>query len=1190
MEEKLVPYESVSRIAGNRVLVLAPHPDDEVFGCGGAIMRHVDAGDAVHVVIASNGEYRVDASTQSSYSKLRQTESQKAAIVLGCDRPTFWGIPDRALEYGEYLIERITDAINTMKADLVYVPSVFEMHPDHRALGMAALESVRRNAAKPQLAMYEIGIPMPRINTLLDISNIAERKQRAMQCFESQLREQAYDEHIAALNRFRTYTLGKQTSAAEGYFVASGDALSTDFLALYVSEYERQRGLGLAIASVDLPLVSILIRSMDRPLLREALDSVALQTYSNIEVVVINARVQAHRSLGDQCGRFPIRLINTVTPLLRSQAANVALANANGDYLIFLDDDDWLAPDHIANLVAAIRAHSMCDVAYAGVEFRAYDRQPLETEPFNEPFNVGRLRGGNYIPIHAVMFAHKLLGNGLHFDESFDVYEDWDFLLQLSELTRFVHVDRVSAYYRASGTSGVGVVADAEAKRHARAQIFDKWKAIWTGAELDDLVLGTTAAQLEKHNEQLDRVRSNAAEVQGHLNENILALAAKEDVIESLEKNLEELKSVNSELQGNLKHLREQEVALRESIRSSDALVHEVFASTSWYVTRPLRGLARRLRSLKQAVLKKPAVTRLIAQHSGVASHAFLVRNQNGQFELAPDHRGYTYIEPQRPNDIEKQLAGLNITTSFSIVVPVYNTSSSLLDAVIRSVQTQWYSNWTLILVDDASTSDETFAALKRIDSPQIQILRLAQNQGIAGATNVGLDAAQGDFIVFMDHDDELTPDCLFELAICIARDQPDFVYSDEDKLDETGAFTQPHFKPDWSPDTMMSTMFTGHVSCVRRSVLASVGGLRSEFNGCQDWDFVLRVSEHTTRISHVPKVLYHWRIIPASVASDIAAKPYVLDASRRVRMDALKRRGQHGTVEPVSQVPGYFRVNYQLQGSPRVSIIIPTRDGGAVLRCCIESILTKSSYRNFEIIVLDNGSVQKDTIDYLQTIGSADNINVIHHDQPFNFSELNNIGAGQAKGQLLLFLNDDTEVVSCDWLERMGGFAQLPHIGAVGAKLVYPKCSRIQHAGVINLTSGPAHAFINEDAQIPGYFMRNLLEYNWLAVTGACLMIETEKFHSIGGFDTRFPVAYNDIELCMRVVKQGLFNVVCQAVTLIHHESVSRGLDQVDPIKAMRLQSELRRLYDTHPTYFQFDPFHNPNLDSARHNFEVSM
>jgi O-antigen biosynthesis protein len=567
---------------------------------------------------------------------------------------------------------------------------------------------------------------------------------------------------------------------------------------------------------------------------------------------------------------------------------------------------------------------------------------------------------------------------------------------------------------------------------------------------------------------------------------------------------------------------------------------------------------------------------------------ASLTRDQQGKYALDAVARGYTYVAPQKPADLAQRLAAITCQPRFSIVVPVYNTAPDLLAAVLSSVQAQWYPHWELILADDASPSEETRAALAAIDHPQIKLLRLEKNQGIAGATNAGLAAAQGDFIVFMDHDDELTVDCLYELALCIEREQPDFVYSDEDKLDEQGNYVQPHFKPDWSPDTMMSTMFTCHVSCVRRSLLEQVGGLRSQYDGCQDWDFVLRVAEHTSRISHVPKVLYHWRIIPASVASDIGAKPYVLEASRRVRADALERRGLAGSVEPVSQVRGYFRVNYHLRGTPLVSIIIPSRDNGAVLARCVDSIHQKSSYRNFEIIVLDNGSVQPDTLAYLEQAAQVGQIRVIRHDAPFNFSELNNIGAAQARGELLLFLNDDTEVLVADWLERLGGYAQLPHIGAVGAKLLYPGGQQIQHAGVLNLANGPVHAFLRHASELPGYFMRNLLEYNWLAVTGACLMMERSKFDAMGQFDESFPVAYNDVELCFRSAEHGYYNILVPAVTLIHHESVSRGLDHVDPAKLARLMKDLRHLYEIHPRYFQHDPFHNPNLHPSGLNFEV--
>ncbi|MGZ8933268.1 MAG: glycosyltransferase [Methylobacter sp.] len=587
--------------------------------------------------------------------------------------------------------------------------------------------------------------------------------------------------------------------------------------------------------------------------------------------------------------------------------------------------------------------------------------------------------------------------------------------------------------------------------------------------------------------------------------------------------------------------------------------------------------------------------SRLINYHQ-LQNHSLQKSSSASSIMLDEQHRyclsdrpaDYTYIPRHRPDDLQRIIEAMEQQPIFSIIVPVYNTPPELLTKVLDSVISQWYPHWELILADDASTSVLTKEVLAKINDPGIIVLGLPNNQGIAGATNAALARARGEFIVLLDHDDELTDDCLFELALCINHENPDYIYSDEDKISPDGRFTEPHFKPDWSPDTMMSTMYVCHVSCIRRSLLEELGGMRSDYDGCQDWDLVLRLTEKTKRISHIPKVLYHWRIIPASTSSDIAAKPYVLDASRRVREDTLKRRGLIGTVEPVKQVPGYFRVNYHLQAEPVISIIIPTRDNGEILRRCLDSISEQSSYQNFELIVLDNGSVEPATLDYLEQIRTQAHITVIRHDAPFNFSELNNIGVNSSHGDILLFLNDDTEVISADWLERMGGYAQLAHIGAVGAKLLYPGERQIQHAGILNIEHGPDHAFQREYVDAPGYYMRNLLEYNWLAVTGACLMVERAKFQAVGGFDETFPIAYNDVDLCLRLHNAGLYNIVCQAVKLIHHESVSRGHDHLSEARRARLQQEKSRLFNKHPRYFQYDPYHNSNLHPSGTNFEI--
>lgn len=594
-----------------------------------------------------------------------------------------------------------------------------------------------------------------------------------------------------------------------------------------------------------------------------------------------------------------------------------------------------------------------------------------------------------------------------------------------------------------------------------------------------------------------------------------------------------------------------------------------------------LRGVAARL--------KKKAARDTLGEKQGIyAPSKFIHYDKTQGYTLGPHVGYYCYIPPAKPENLEIELDSFKLQPFFSIVVPVYNTPLDLLHELISSIEKQWYDNWELLLVNDYSSDAELNHILDKVVTDKIKVINLQRNSGISGATNVGIEQSKGDYIVFTDHDDLLTVDCLYELALCINKENPDFIYSDEDKLSEDGKFVQPHFKPDWSPETMMSTMYTCHVSCVKKTLLASVGLLRSEFDGCQDWDFVLRVAEHTNRISHIAKVLYHWRIIPQSIASDIAAKDYVLDASIKVREDALIRRGIAGKVEAVDGFKGYFRVNYYPVNTPLVSIIIPTRDNYEVVRRCIESIINKTNYSYFEIIILDNGSVDDTCLSYLKEVNEVKNISVIRHDRPFNFSELNNVGVKKSKGDILLFLNDDTEVIQADWLERMIGFAQLPHVGAVGAKLLYPHNKNVQHAGIVNLADGPGHAFLNAEREHPGYFMRNKLDYNWLAVTGACLMMERSKFVQIGCYDESFPVAYNDVELCFRSVDAGYYNVVCQGVELYHYESVSRGVDHLDQVKTKRLLSEKHRLYDKHPAYYQYDPYFNVNLHPNGINFEV--
>jgi GT2 family glycosyltransferase len=699
------------------------------------------------------------------------------------------------------------------------------------------------------------------------------------------------------------------------------------------------------------------------------------------------------------------------------------------------------------------------------------------------------------------------------------------------------------------------------------------------------------------HNEQIAKLAEQEAQHQA-----VLAVLDEADPAEIAATQAEIARHAKKELQArnSLKQL-QQSTSWRIAglLRAAFGIVPQPFRMA---LRRGLNGVRRvltpqKLRNQKalQSAPKQPSVPSKQAEQpkleclsfypDSTRDHVSRPADYSGRYVLEEKPCGYTYVPSRRPEDLETILAGLSRKLHFSIVVATYNTTAALLSRMLSSVQAQWYQDWQLIIADDASTCPETRLFLSRIDDPRIQILLLDAKLGVSGAINVALQKADGDFILFVGHGDELSADCLYELALSIDHEDPDYIYSDEDEIDEKGRFTRPFFKPEWSPDALMSNMYARHVSCVRRSLLQQVGLLRPEFDGSHDWDLVLRIAEATKRIAHIPKVLYHGRSLPAWGARSLSDKMSLADTGRRAREAAMGRRGLAGALEAVEQVPDHFRVRYAAVGTPLISIIIPSRNNGEVLQRCVDSLYITSTWRNFEVVILDNGSDTPETLDILKILATRDGVRIISHNAPFNYSELNNIGVREARGEILLFLNDDTELLTSDGLENMTGYAQLPHIAAVGAKLLYPQTMGVQHVGVINLAPGPSHAFVRQPSDAPGYFLRNLMEYNWIAVTGACLMIERTKFNAVGGFDESFPVAYNDVDLCFRLLKRGLYHVVCPSVRLLHYESLTRGLDRDAPEKRARLKADRYRLLAAHPEFLMYDPYFSPNLrqDSAQ-------
>lgn len=517
----------------------------------------------------------------------------------------------------------------------------------------------------------------------------------------------------------------------------------------------------------------------------------------------------------------------------------------------------------------------------------------------------------------------------------------------------------------------------------------------------------------------------------------------------------------------------------------------------------------------------------------------------------------------------------------FSVLTPVYDTPPDVLWAMLESVRTQTFGDWELCLVDDCSPAPHVREMLERVaaEDPRVRVGWRTENGGIVAASNDALAMARGEFVALLDHDDELHPDALAHVhEALLVTPEADYVYTDEDKIDRAGHHSGPFFKPDWSPERMRTQMYTCHLSVFRRSLVEEVGGFDPEFEGSQDWDLVLRVTERARAVLHVPRVLYHWRMLESSTAgSGEAAKPWAFEAGRRAIEAHCERSGVEARSVRDQDDPGVYHLEPALRAEPLVSIVIPTAGTEREVRFervvlvenCVRSIVERSTYANYEIVVVIDSGGDPELPGRLERI-AGDRLTLVDFDRPFSFSEKINVGAVRSGGEHLLLLNDDIEVSTPDWIERMVMYSQIPGIGAVGGRLLLGD-GRLQHVGVRIQAGLPGHPYYGFSGDFRGYGNAVRVAQNCMAVTGACLMTRRELFERLGGLSTTLPVNYNDIDYCLKARSAGMRCVYDPDLVMHHFESSSRSSDVEDWEKDLFRERWL--------PLTAVDPYSNPNL-----------
>lgn len=682
------------------------------------------------------------------------------------------------------------------------------------------------------------------------------------------------------------------------------------------------------------------------------------------------------------------------------------------------------------------------------------------------------------------------------------------------------------------------------------------------------------------------------------------------------------LEDENRVLRSERDNLHDAHQAASQEVLRLTNVVQDILNSSCWRLTAPIRWLGDPINRARRKLL---ALYRFVALRGGVLNTSGRVmqllraegidglrrRLQHAERMMDPQSAPppgepprqesyHQWLEQNDPTDqaameaLRARVDGAALNTRFSVVMPVYNPPLDYLRQAIESVQAQVYTNWELCIADDASPRQEVRNMLSEMAAadPRIKLVFCAENGGISEASNAALRVATGDFIALLDNDDMLTPHALAHMVLAIAANpQADMLYSDEDKIDEHNVRRDPYFKSDFNYELFLAQNMVCHLGVYRRSIVERIGGFRRGYEGAQDWDLALRMVETVGQaaVVHVPRVLYHWRAIAGSTALALGEKNYAHDAQLKSVASHLQRIGKTDSRVEVGPEFGLLRVRHAIPADrPIVSIVIPTRDRVELISMCVDSILEKTGYDRYEIVIVDNGTVEPAALEYLQRIDRLDNVHVFREDIPFNYSRLVNLGVEHSRGEYVLLLNNDIEIIQRDWIEEMLSFASQEGVGCVGARLWFPDMT-LQHGGVvlgIGGVAGHAHKFLRKGQ--PGYFSRAGAHQVFSAVTAACLMVRKSIWQAVGGLDERLKVAFNDIDFCIRVREAGYRNIYTPYAEFIHHESASRGTD-LSGEKLRRFQQEVETMRTRWQHLLEKDPAYSPNLTLVHEDFSLA-